>query len=405
MANTYRFTGSDRRGGKRRGGVVAVDRQTAEAKLLQRGVQVKRLRRRFVSDLFSQDFDMFRPKLPLADVSWIHRNLASLVTSGLRLPVACELIADQRPGKRAARVMTHIRLDLESGMGVGEAFVRQKRQLGRVPTSMIQAGELAGAVVPAFKAVITLCDAQIRLRKNLRRAISYPLIVLFSTTAVLLGMVFFVVPRFVELFSELNTPLPALTQVVVDVSITLTRQAWAFPASLILIVSLVALVRQLPTGRAITDRLFLKLPRLGSLIHRTITARSAATLSALLVARVPMLDSLEMTGAASGNAVFEDAFLDIQELIAQGESVTDSFASVDQLPLILRELAAVGDATGDLGSVLNQYAIDTEEDLKHDGEAFGKTIEPILILFLGCIVGTTVIALYLPIFQLVRAVG
>jgi type IV pilus assembly protein PilC len=358
-----------------------------------------------VSDLFSQDFDMFRPKLPLADVSWIHRNLASLVTSGLRLPVACELIADQRPGKRAARVMTHIRLDLESGMGVGEAFVRQKRQLGQVPTSMIQAGELAGAVVPAFKAVITLCDAQIRLRKNLRRAISYPLIVLFSTTAVLLGMVFFVVPRFVELFSELNTPLPALTQIVVDISITLTRQAWAFPASLILLVSLVALVRQLPTGRAITDRLILKLPRLGPLIHRTITARSAATLSALLVARVPMLDSLEMTGAASGNAVFEDAFLDIQELIAQGESVTDSFASVDQLPLILRELAAVGDATGDLGGVLNQYAIDTEEDLKHDGEAFGKTIEPILILFLGCIVGTTVIALYLPIFQLVRAVG
>ena len=405
MANTYRFTGSDRRGGKRRGGVVAVDRQAARAKLLQRGVQVKRLRRRFVSDLFSQDFDMFRPKLPLADVSWIHRNLASLVTSGLRLPVACELIADQRPGKRAARVMTHIRLDLESGMGVGEAFVRQKRQLGQVPTSMIQAGELAGAVVPAFKAVITLCDAQIRLRKNLRRAISYPLIVLFSTTAVLLGMVFFVVPRFVELFSELNTPLPALTQIVVDISITLTRQAWAFPASLILLVSLVALVRQLPTGRAITDRLILKLPRLGPLIHRTITARSAATLSALLVARVPMLDSLEMTGAASGNAVFEDAFLDIQELIAQGESVTDSFASVDQLPLILRELAAVGDATGDLGGVLNQYAIDTEEDLKHDGEAFGKTIEPILILFLGCIVGTTVIALYLPIFQLVRAVG
>ena len=405
MANTYNFTGSDRRGGKRHGRVVAVDRETARAKLLQRGVQVKRLRRRFFSDLFSQDFDLFRPKLPLTDVLWIHRNLASLVTSGLRLPVACELIADQRPGKRAARVMTHIRLDLESGMAVGEAFVRQERKLGRVPTSMIQAGELAGAVVPAFKGVITLCDAQIRLRKNLRRAISYPIVVLFTTAGVLLGMVFFVVPSFVELYSELNAPLPALTQTVVDVSITLTRQAWAFPASLVLFISLVSLVRQLPTGRAITDRFFLKLPRLGSLIHRSITTRSAATLSALLTARVPMLDALEMTGNASGNTVFEDAFLDIQDSIAQGESVTDSFASVDQLPLVLRDLAAVGDATGDLGGVLNQYAIDTEEDLKRDGEAFGKAIEPILIVLLGFIVGTTVIALYLPIFQLVSAVG
>jgi type IV pilus assembly protein PilC len=118
-----------------------------------------------------------------------------------------------------------------------------------------------------------------------------------------------------------------------------------------------------------------------------------------------MLDALEMTGNASGNTVFEDAFLDIQDSIAQGESVTDSFASVDQLPLVLRDLAAVGDATGDLGGVLNQYAIDTEEDLRRDGEAFGKAIEPILIVFLGFIVGTTVIALYLPIFQLVSAVG
>jgi type IV pilus assembly protein PilC len=218
-------------------------------------------------------------------------------------------------------------------------------------------------------------------------------------------MVFFVVPSFVELYSELNAPLPALTQVVVNVSITLTRQAWAFPASVLLIISLFVLVRQLPTGRAITDHFFLKLPRLGALIHRSITTRSAATLSALLSARVPMLDALEMTGSASGNTVFEDAFLGIQDSIAQGESVTDSFASVDQLPLVFRDLAAVGDATGDLGGVLNQYAIDTEEDLKRDGEAFGKAIEPFLIVVLGFIVGTTVIALYLPIFQLVSVVG
>ena len=118
-----------------------------------------------------------------------------------------------------------------------------------------------------------------------------------------------------------------------------------------------------------------------------------------------MLDALEMTGNASGNTVFEDAFLGIQDSIAQGESVTDSFASVDQLPLVFRDLAAVGDATGDLGGVLNQYAIDTEEDLKRDGEAFGKAIEPFLIVLLGFIVGTTVIALYLPIFQLVSVVG
>lgn len=405
MIRTYNFGGVDRRGARRRGRVVAADREIAREKLLRRGVQVKRLRRRFFRDLFTQDFDMFRPKLPLNDVLWIHRNLASLVSSGLRLPIACELMADQRPGKRVSRVLTQIRDDLESGMGVGEAFAQQERQLGQVPISMVQAGDLAGALVPAFKGVITLCEAQIRLRKNLRRAISYPLAVLFATSAVFLCMAYFVVPRFVDLYAELNAPLPRLSQVVINVSITLTRQAWAIPVSVILIFLLVILVRQLPSGRAVIDYFFLKIPRLGPLIHRSITTRSAATLSALLNARVPMCEALEMTGKASGNIQFEDAFLEIQDSIAQGESVTDSFASVDQIPLILRDLAAVGDAAGNLGGVLNQYAIDTEEDLKHDGENFGKAIEPFLVIFLGVIVGVMVIALYLPVFDLVTIVG
>jgi type IV pilus assembly protein PilC len=405
VVRTYNFVGIDRRGARRRGRVVATDPEAAREKLLRRGVQVKRLRRRFIWDLFSQDFDMLRPKLPLKDVLWIHRNLASLVSSGLRIPIACELMSDQRPGKRVSRVLTQIRTDLESGMGVGEAFAQQESQLGRVPTSMVQAGDLAGALVPAFKGVITLCEAQIRLRKNLRRAISYPLAVLFTTSAVFLCMVYFVVPSFIDLYSELNAPLPGLTQGVINVSITMTRQVWVFPASVFLIFLLVILVRQLPSGRAVFDHLLLKIPRLGQLIHRSITTRSAATLSALLTARVPICDALEMTAKASGNSQFEDAFLDIEDSIAQGESVTDSFASVDQIPLILRDLAAVGDASGNLEGVLYQYAVDTEEDLKRDGENFGKTIEPFLVIFLGVVVGVMVISLYLPVFQLVTIVG
>ena len=405
MANTYTYKGFDRRGGKRRGRVVAFDREGAREKLLKRGVETKKLHRRFFSDVISQDYDLLRPKLPMADVLWICRNLSSLLTSGLRLPAACELIADQRPGKRVSRVMTNIRLDLEAGSAVGDAFMRQERRLGKVPASMVEAGEATGALVPTFNGIVTLCDAQIRLRKNVRRAITYPISVMFTTIAVLLAMVFFVVPRFVDMYSQLNAPLPKLTQTVVNLSLTLTRQAWAFPASTILVISLFFLIRQLPAGRAVTDHMFLKVPRLGPLMHRSITTRSAATLSALLTARVPMLDSLEMTANASGNVVFQDAFLAIQDSIAQGESVTDSFASVDQLPLVFRDLAAVGDASGDLAGVLGRYATNTEEDLKRDGEDFAKALEPILVLGLGVVVGTAVIALYLPIFQLVNVVG
>ena len=405
MSHTFLFKGSDRLGRKRKGQVVAIDRESAKAKLYRRGVYVKRLRRRIFFDLFSRDLDFIHPKLPLEEVLWISRNLSSLLTSGIRLPEACELITDQRPGKRPARVMTSIRLDLEAGMGVGDAFIAQQHRLGKVPTAMIKAGEATGSLIATFKGIIDLCDAQIRLRKNLRRAVQYPLAVMSTTITVLLVMVFFVVPRFVDMYSQLNAPLPALTQFVVDLSITLTRQAWAVPAILGLLIVLMFLLRKIPTGRIITDNLFLKIPRLGSLIHRSITTRSASTLSALLTAKVSMLDSLEMTGEASGNVVFQEAFLGIQNLIAQGESVTDSFSSIDELPLVFRDLAAVGDASGDLAGVLGRYAADTEEDLKRDGEDFAKAIEPYLILGLGAIVGTAVVALYLPIFQLVTIVG
>lgn len=405
MPQTYLFKGVDRLNRKRKGQVVTVDRDSALAKLNRRGIKIKRLRRRIFFDIFSRDFEFIRPKLPLSDILWICRNLSSLITSGLRLPEACELIADQRAGKRPARVMTEIRLDLEAGMGVSDAFAQQQNRFGKVPTAMLKAGESTGSLIPTFDGITKLCESQIQLRSNLRRAVQYPLAVMSTTFVVLLAMVLFVVPRFVEMYSNLNAKLPALTQFVVDVSITLTRQAWAFPTTIGLLVILGVLLRKLPTGRIVTDNIFLKLPKLGTLIHRSITTRSAATLSALLTAKVPMLDSLEMTAEASGNVVFREAFLGINGLIAQGESVTDSFASIDDLPLVFRDLAAVGDASGDLAGVLRRYANDSEIDLKRDGEDFAKALEPYLILSLGGVVGLVIVALYLPIFQLVTLVG
>ena len=405
MSQTFLFKGVDRLDRKRKGQVVTVDRDSAIAKLNHRGIKIKRLRRRIFFDLFSRDFEFIRPKLPLSDVLWICRNLSSLITSGLRLPEACELIADQRPGKRPARVMTEIRLDLEAGMSVGDAFSQQQKRLGNVPTAMLKAGESSGSLIPTFDGIAKLCESQIQLRSNLKRAVQYPLAVMSTTFVVLLVMVIFVVPRFVEMYSNLNAKLPALTQFVVDVSITLTRQAWAFPTTIGLLVILGLLLRKLPTGRIVTDNIFLKLPKIGPLIHRSITTRSAATLSALLTAKIPMLDSLEMTADASGNIVFQEAFLGINNLIAQGESVTDSFASIDELPLVFRDLAAVGDASGDLAGVLRRYANDSEVDLKRDGENFAKALEPYLIMSLGAVVGTVIVALYLPIFQIVTLVG
>jgi len=217
-------------------------------------------------------------------------------------------------------------------------------------------------------------------------------------------MIYFIVPRFEALYAELGATLPAATRFVMSAAAAITQQAWAIPAVIILTISLIALVRQLPTGRLVTDRILLGIPRLGPIIRRSISARAAGMMGALLKSGVPMLDALELTGQSTGNAVFERAFGLVRQEVALGESVSVAFAGVDDLPLVLRDLAAVGDSAGDMSGVLQRYAVDVEEDLKSDGEGFAKALEPFLIVGIGAIVGAIIVAMYLPMFSLINII-
>lgn len=404
MSHTYTFRGSDQRGHTRHGQIVALDRASAQHKLRRRGITVARLHRRQLADLVSRDYSVLGPKLPLRDVAWIARNMASLLNNGVPITHACELLADQRPGKRTGRVMSLIHADLENGLDLDEAFERQHRRLGRVTTAMVRAGTATGAMAPTFSGIAKMIQMQLRLRSNLRRATIYPIVVLSLLTAVFLVMIYFIVPRFEALYVELGASLPAATQFVISTSAGLTRQAWAIPSIIILTISLIALIRQLPTGRLVTDRILLGIPRLGPIIRRSISARAAGMMGALLNSGVPILEALELTGQSTGNAVFERAFAQVRHEVALGESVSVAFAGADDLPLVLRDLTAVGDTAGDLSGVLQRYAVDVEEDLKGDGEGFAKALEPFLIVGIGALVGAIIVSMYLPMFNLINVI-
>jgi type IV pilus assembly protein PilC len=405
MSQTYTFQGADQRGTLRRGRIVAIDRATAEIKLHQRGITVSRLQRRRVADLVARDWSLVRARLPLREVAWVARNIAGLLDSGLTITHACELLADQRPGKRVGRVMSLIHADLEDGYDVEAAFARQQRQLGRATVAMVRAGAATGSMAPTFAGIAALHEMQLRLRTNLRRATVYPAVVVALVLAILIMMITLVVPRFQAIYADLGADLPRATRIVLGVSEVITRQAWAIPALILLSVSLIAVMRQIPTGRLLTDRAVLALPRLGAIIRRSLTARAAGMMGALLRSGVPMLDALELSGQATANSVFERAFEAIRNEIALGEPVSVSFAGADELPLVLRDLTAVGDASGDLPGVLTRYATEVEQDLKRDGEGFAKALEPVLIVAAGVLIGAIVIAMYLPLFSLIDIIG
>jgi len=405
MAHTYTYRGSDQFGTRRRGRITAVDRRAAYSRLARRGISLRGLRRRLVTDLALQDAGLVKPRLALAQIGWIFRNLASLQGSGLTLTAACEILADQRPGTRIGYVLSDLQADLEAGFDVADAFARRERQLGSVAVSMVEAGAPTGNLRPTFASIAALCESQIQMRSNVRRATVYPLVVVALTLVITLAMIVLIVPRFERIYAELGAELPSLTRAVMDFSVTLSQQFWAIPVTIALLAALVALVRRLPSGRAAWDWLVLRLPRIGPLLHRSISARSAATLGALLSNGVPMLDALELTGHATGNTGFERAFERVRDLVALGMPVGAAFAGVPQLPLAMQDLAAIGDASGTLPEVLERYAIEMRHDLEHDGEAFAKALEPFLIVAVGALIGLIIIAMYLPMFGLFPALG
>lgn len=377
---------------------------TAISKLQRRGIRAGRLHEHRIIRFLQRDLAWMRPRYPLPEVAWLFRNLASLLRKGLTLPAACDLLADQRPGRRMGMVAAEIQAHLEQGASVAQAFATSGQRLGRTALHMVTAGTAAGALEPTFTSVAELCESQWRMRKSLQRAVRLPIVIFIITTVIFMFLITFVLPRFEGLYRDAGATLPGLTLWVMSLSRNLKQQGWMIPIAVSLIIALVMLLRQLPTGRLILDRLVLAVPRIGPVARRMISARCAKTLGLLLKARVPMLEALRLTGDSAGNEVIARAFENTRASVANGDSVAASFAHSDSLPLDLRDLAAVGEAAGDLPGVLVRYAEEAAAELAIDTDGIGNTLEPFLVVALGGMIGLVIIAMYLPIFRLVTVI-
>lgn len=404
MPATFNFRGIDPRGQKRRGKVVAIDRAAALMRLHRRGIDVTRLRRHWFHEAILRDFEFLRRRLPLDELAWMFRNLANLLRSGLTVVAACELLADQRPRSRTGHLLASIQADLEDGVGVGDAFSSRRRDLGPVAVSMVVAGEASSTLQTTFLSIATLCQTQARMRRTVRRSVSYPITMLMTTGGLLAGMLYFIVPQFQKSYDEMGTELPYLTRLVVNASVTLSRQGWAIPIAVSVLILLTIGIRQLPVGRLATDHLLLRTPRIGPVVRRSVTARGAKTLGTLVASRVPLIDALALAGAASGNAVIQQGFDDVADAVAVGDSVAVAFAGAQQLPLELRDLAVVGEASGDLGGTMVRWVDAIEADLSTDGDGIGKSLEPVMLVTIGTLMGLVVIALYLPMFDMAKSI-
>ena len=333
------------------------------------------------------------------------RQFATMIEAGLNVVTALLILEEQTSDKILAEVITQLREDVERGLLLSEAMARHPKVFSRLYVAMVEAGEAAGILDIVLDRVAMQMEKEQKIKSRVKGAMVYPIIVLIFAFIVLNAMMLFIIPVFVKIFASLNGKLPTLTLVVVHVSNGL-RGEWyiIFPTIGLLIFGFFK-GKKTERGRQIWDRTRLHFPlRIGDTVRKITVARFSRTLSTLVAAGVDIIKALEITGAASGNWVIEEALTNVREQVRAGQTIAQPLLENDVFPPMVSHMVKVGEETGELDAMLGKIADFYEEEVDTAIGALSSIIEPVMMILVGLVVGTIVIAMYLPMFKMIQLV-
>jgi type IV pilus assembly protein PilC len=347
----------------------------------------------------------FSNRVKLKEISVFSRQFAVMINSGLTLMRSLSILATQTSNQHFANIIEQVRKDIESGSSLSQALGRHPKQFNRLFISMIRAGESGGNLDRTLSELASTIEKQVALRGKIRSALAYPVSVLALVALILMAMLIFIVPVFKNMYASLGGKLPAPTLLLIDISNIVVHGA---PFVIIAAVGGVFLYRRwqkTATGRATRDQLVLKVPIFGGLIRKTAMARFASTLSTLLHSGVSVLESLEITSETVGNTIVANGIHAMSDGVKQGEPLVRALADHPVFPPMVAQMMAVGEETGALDALLMKVADFFEEEVNRTVETLTSLLEPLLICVLGGAVGSMVICLYLPMFDIIKLVG
>ncbi len=329
------------------------------------------------------------------------RQFSVMIDAGLPLVQCLDILGSQEEDKNFAAVILATRTDVEGGQSLADAMRKHPKTFDSLFTNMIAAGEAGGILDTILKRLATFIEKAVKLKGQVKSAMIYPIAVV-TIAAVVVGVILWkVIPTFAALFSGLGAQLPLPTRVVIWMSDSLVRY---MPFLLVGLFATGWAFRQYyatTNGRRMIDSIVLKMPVLGNIMRKIAVARFCRTLATLISSGVPILDGLEITAKTSGNAVVEDAIMLTRKSIERGETVSAPLKETGVFPPMVTQMISVGEATGALDAMLAKIADFYEEEVDTAVAGLLTLLEPIMIAFLGGLVGGIVIAMYLPIFDLI----
>lgn len=341
----------------------------------------------------------FGARVKLKELAIMARQLATMINSGLSLLRALSILAEQTESKALRDVLVEVRNDVETGNALSSALAKHPKAIPPLVVNMTRAGEVGGFLDSVMLQLAENFEAEVKLRSKIKSAMTYPVAVLGIAVLAVIGMLIFVVPTFEKMFKDLGGKLPAPTRVLVFISHQMT---WGLPLLIILFVGGMILWRQtrhLDQVRNVVDPLKLKIPVFGKLFQKVALSRFARNLGTMMHAGVPILQSLDIVADTTGNAVLGKAIREVQDSVRNGESLAAPLAHHDVFPPMVVQMLSVGEDTGALDQMLAKISQFYDQEIEATTESLTALIEPIMIAILGGIVGSMIVALYMPIFK------
>ena len=327
-------------------------------------------------------------------------KMSALVSAGVPIVRSIDLMASQQKMPLFKRALESISLEVNQGISLGAAFRRWPQVFDRLTVAMVEAGEAGGVLDESLRRLAKLLEDNAKLQNQIKGAMGYPVAVFVIAIAVFLGMTIFIIPTFAGIFDDLGAELPWFTQLMVDIS-NLLRSPFALVLLAVLAMAAFLFVRfyKTPLGRRKVDGLSLKLPIFGDLIQKTTTAQFCRTFSSLTRAGVPILLSLEIVREITGNAVMSDAITQSREAVMQGIPLSLALGRLNVFPDMAISMLSIGEETGEMDAMLSKVADFYEDEVEAGVKALTSMLEPAMIVLVGGIVASILIAMYLPMFS------
>lgn len=344
-------------------------------------------------------------KLPLGELAIFTQQLASLLVAGLPLVQCLEALQDQTEDAVFRIVIRDVRADISAGNSFSSAVKKFPNAFPNLFISMVEAGEASGGLAEILGKVASYFEATVKLTKKVKSAMTYPIAVIGLAIALVNVLLIFVIPVFAAMFEDFGAKLPAPTQALIDLSEFMKAYWWAIGIGAYAVYWIVGKYVKTPAGRRQKDQFLVRAPIFGNLIHKIALSRFCRTYATLIRSGVPILRTLEIVSAASGKVQIEDACLEISKHVSQGGQVSEVLATNPFFPPMMKHMVKAGESTGNVDGMMTKISDFYDVECEATVASLTSLIEPMLIVFLGIVVGGIVMAMFLPIFQLGAVAG